>query len=243
LEQYTLLAVLLLLLAAHLVAAGRFAWAGLLLAPVLAKPQLAPLVLPGLWLASWRRGGWRGALALPGAAALGGALLTLPLWIGYPNWIPDFLEGFRRNPPWQQPTLFGLFQIWWGPGWAAWLVPGLLALGLLGLNMWLWHRYPPREVLPWSLALTTLASPYIWTWDFVLFLPLLYRCLMRQRSRPAKVLWAVGLLLCWGLTMGLIVWVTPVEGEISYHGHFWMPWLFLALVGGGQALEGRATAL
>lgn len=239
LGQFSLLAAALSLLAAHLAGRRRCFYAGLLIALALAKPQLALLAAPGLWLSCWRQGGRRGAILFPLAAGLGSIVLSLPLWIGYPHWIPDFLEGFRRNPPWQLPNLFSMLGTWWGA--AGWALAALVALGLSGLNLWLWYKYPPEEALPWSLALTTLASPYIWTWDFMLFLPLIWRSLAQQRSRPARVLWIAGLMLCWGLTMGLTVWVTPTEGEISYHWHFWMPWLFLALVWGGRALE-RAAA-
>lgn len=236
LGQFSLAALLLVLAATSLLLRRREMAAGLLLALSLTKPQLLLLVGPGLWLLSWRSGGRRAALCLP-AGVLGGALsFTLPLWIGYPNWVPDFWRALRDNPFWYQPTLYTNLRLCWGR--AGWILPALLSLGLFALNLRLWWRYPAREVLPWSLALTTLVSPYIWTWDFVLLLPLMLRCLQRQRGRAARLIWALGLLLCLGLT----VWIRLAllaAGDNRHHLYAWIPWWVLLLVLAGQAAEVR----
>jgi len=230
--QFGLLAAFLLLVAARFVAKQRYLLAGLLAAVGLSKPQLALLALPGLWLASARLGKRRGGLILPAGTFLGLALSTLPLWIIYPNWIPDFLRALERNLPWLQPTLFTVLPMWLGPAGLA--IAILVALGAFGLNLWLWWKYPPEEVLPWSLGLTAVAAPYIWTWDFVLFLPLICRSLLQQRTWIARVTWAVGYALCWGLILGLRAFT-----DDSDCWHFWMPWFFFLLVLAGHTLESR----
>lgn len=231
LGQYGLLVVVLAVVAAGLVAQGRYALAGLALAPALGKPQLLLLALPGLWLAAWRGGKWRGLLSFP-AAALGGALLlTAPLWIAYPRWLPDFLQALSANPEWFQPTLYTLLGMALGP--AGRLLAGAISLGLLGLNLGLWWRLPPEEALPWSLALTTVASPYLWTWDMVLLLPLVLRSVQRPAGRPVWPAWALGYLLCWGLLIGMYL----LTGEQNDQWHFWVPWLFMGLALLGSSLQ------
>lgn len=223
LGQYSLLVAALSVAAAGLVARGRYALAGLALAPALGKPQLLLLALPGLWLAAWRGGKWRGGALFP-AAVLGGALLlTVPLWIAYPGWFPDFWQAQQGNPSWLQPTLYTLLGMVGGP--AGRLLAGAVSLGLFGLNLGLWWRRPPEEALPWSLALTTVASPYLWTWDMVLLLPLVLRSGQRQAGRPARLLWGCGYLLCWGLLLGIHL----LTGEQNDRWHFWVPWLFIGL--------------
>jgi hypothetical protein len=235
LGQYTLLAAALLVLAARLVADQRFLLAGLVVAPALAKPQLAVLALPGLWLAAWRGGRQRGLLLFPAAVLVGTAALTVPLWIAHPNWFPDFLRTLQANPSWLQPTLFTVLRGLLGPA-GTWLA-GLVALGALAVNLWLWWKYPAQEVVPWSLALTTLATPYLWTWDVVLMLPLLIRSVQRQRALAARALWGGGVAVLWGalLTIRLLT-------DESDHRHWWVPWFLFLLVGIGYLLQRRASA-
>lgn len=220
--QFDLMAVFLLLLCAHLVDRQRYLPAGLLMALALSKPQLAVLALPGLAVACVRQGRARGIVLFAAGTVLGSALLTAPLWIGYPRWVGDFWRQVQDAPQWFQPSLYTIARLWWGE-WSL-FIPALISLALLALNLWLWWRYPPEEVLPWSLALTTIASPYIWTWNFVLFLPLIFRSTYRERSRPARIVWIAGYLLCWGL----VILLRLALGE-SFQWHFWMPWLLLGL--------------
>jgi hypothetical protein len=221
--QFDLLAVLLMLISARLLSQGRYFLAGLPLALVLGKPQLGLLALPGLAIAAYRGGRWRGLGLLVGAAAGLAALLTLPLWIGYPGWVPDFLGQVLHAPAWYHSSLFTMVELWWGPGWK--LLPGIVSLALAGLALfWSW-KYPLEEVLPWSLALTTVVSPYIWTWNFTLFLPLLARALYRQ-PRPA-VRWAAvaAVALSWGPMLVLRQVV-----DYGFHWHFWLPWYYLLVI-------------
>lgn len=234
LGQYGLLSTWLLLLAAGLLGRGRPFLAGLILTPALAKPQLALLAVPALWVAAVRRWKARGAVLLPAGALLGSGLLTLPLWLAYPTWTADFLLALHQNPEWFQPTLFGVLPLWLGP--AGWVLAGAVALAALALGLWLSWTYPPEESLPWSLGLTTVASPYLWTWDMVLLLPLSLRAVARQRCRLARWLWTLGPIVCWGLILG-----QRMLTDGSDHWHFWVPWFFLGLILAGQALAARAS--
>lgn len=230
--QFDLLAVLFLLVSAHWVARGRYFLAGLPVALALSKPQLALLAFPGLLVACARRGKLPGGALFLVGTLLASVLLTVPLWIGYPTWTGDFWRQLREAPQWFHPSLYTLFALWWGK--RSLVVPALISLALLALNLWLWWRYPPEEVMPWSLALTTVASPYIWTWNFVLFLPLIFRSAYREQSRPARFIWVAGYLLCWGL----LILLRPALGE-SFQWHFWIPWLLFGLVFAAHRAEDR----
>jgi hypothetical protein len=236
LGQLSLLAVLLLLVGTRLLTERRYIWAGLAVVLVLSKPQLAVLALPGMWAAALRGGGKRAGYLFPVAVLLGTAVTTIPLWIGYPAWVPDCVRVILENPDWFQPTLYTVIGQAWGKGWM--ILPALLSFALFVLNLWLWWRDPPEEVLPWSLALTTIASPYIWTWDFVLLLPLMLRCWYRQRSWTARAIWGAGLSLCFGLMtwirMGLLE-----TGDRRHHVYAWVPWLILGLALITQRVQGR----
>ncbi len=239
LGQFDLLIVVLFLLAARLVDRERYLLAGALVAVTLSKPQLAILAVPGLALAGLRRGKVKGVLLLGGAALTVSVLLAVPLWIGYPRWFADFYVAQQHNPSWLQPTLYTLAEVLGGKPWQ--VVPALMGLGFLGVNLWLWWRYPAEEAMPWSLALTTLASPYIWTWDFTLLLPLILVTINRQRSWRAGLAWTAGWLACWGLVGWIYTLTRGAEGVASTQWHFWIPWLALLLVLGTHAVESRVV--
>ncbi len=239
LGQFDLLVIVLFLLAARLVDQERYLLAGALVAVTLSKPQLAVLVVLGLALAGLRRGKGKGLLLLGGAVVLVSALLTVPLWIGYPGWTADFIRAQLHNPSWLQPTLYTLAEALGGEPWR--IAPAVLGLGIFGVNLWLWWRYPAEEAVPWSLALTTLASPYIWTWDFTLLLPLILVTVYRQRSRLAGLAWTVGWMVCWGLVGWIYTMTRGAEGIASTQWHFWIPWLALLLIFGTHAIEFRAV--
>jgi uncharacterized membrane protein len=230
LGQVVFLCILLLLAAGTAVERDRFVLAGLCFVPI-AKPQIGLLVVPGLVLVAYRAGGFKGALKLVGTAALVDAVCTLPLWIGYPNWVETFVRNYRTNPDFLQPSLHTWLRLWLGES-AGWVGFGLFVMVLLWINLRLWWRYPVSEALPWSLALTGLASPYVWTYDFVLFLPLVLQTLTRQRQRSSRLVWVLGFSLLWALTVGV-----RLVTDMSFHWHAWMPWFFFALVAGSHWAE------
>ena len=98
LGQFTVLATLALLLATHLITVPNYVMAGFLVAVALSKPQLAVLVVPGLFLAVGRLFRVRGLLSFAGTLALWSVLLTLPLWIAHAQWANDFLSAQGQNP-------------------------------------------------------------------------------------------------------------------------------------------------
>ena len=41
-------------------------------------------------------------------------VLCVPLFVAYPNWIPDAIVSMRSNPPWSYPSLYILFERYYG---------------------------------------------------------------------------------------------------------------------------------
>ena len=146
--QYSLLFVLLMLLVVFEPRARP--WIPLLLAVGLAKPQLGVLIYPGLLASEIRRAGVRSAARL--VLSTGGvlALLTLPLFIGYPGWVSQFItvEAANMAKQWALPTLFVNLGLWLGrPGQAIWAALFLAGLAVT-LRLWL----SAIRVRPWCGA-------------------------------------------------------------------------------------------
>ncbi|MCU0511394.1 MAG: glycosyltransferase 87 family protein, partial [Anaerolineae bacterium] len=196
LGQYSLVAVLLCLLAAEGLRRGlALPWLALLLALAAGKPQLVLLVLPGLLAALHQRGGGRSAGYFALWLALWCALLTLPLWLAFPGWLEGFLWAQGRNAVWLQPSL--LFWLRAMAGTAGSLLWALLALAALAVTVRRWRRIPPDAAMRQTLALTVIITPYVWSWDFVLLLPLLIRALFGVQTRAARLVWAAGYAALW----------------------------------------------
>jgi hypothetical protein len=192
------------------------------LAITLAKPQLIVLVLPGLLF--WRNNVKRRRMSLAVGVLLAAAALTLPLFIGYSDWVADFRAAQDANPNWAQPSsLFTLRTAWGAAGIAVWAI---MASGAFFLNLRLWSRFEPSIAAMWSLALTPLVVPYIWSWDFVVILPLISHALFRAGSRSSRTILISGYIFC-------SAWIiqTLLNGETpSNHIYWWIPWFLLGLV-------------
>jgi hypothetical protein len=223
LGQFSLLAVLLYLLSLKLVQQRRIGWAALPVALALAKPQLGILAVMGLIILVYRRDKMRGLGRF--FLAVGGwcLLLVLPLVLLYPGWLPDFLLALGRNPAWLQPSLFSVLPNWLG--WWGWLIWGVLLLVMVGINGRIWWRRPGLVAMCWSLALTPLVSPYIWSWDFVLLLPLFVWGIFHWRRRATRGLLLVIYLVNWALMLWIIL---GTDG--SDHRFWWGSWLLVAVM-------------
>ncbi|NJL34806.1 MAG: hypothetical protein HC893_14345 [Chloroflexaceae bacterium] len=170
LGQFTLFMTLLMLLLARHLTNHTVLMPALMLVLMLTKPQLSILVLPGFCLAYYRLHGMRQTVSLLGTAAGWGLLLCVPLFLAAAKWPQDFIHQLQNNPDWKQPSTFDMMRIQFGQtGIALW---GLIALIGFGLNLRWWWQLPAHDAVLWSLALTPLITPYIWSWDFVLLLPL-----------------------------------------------------------------------
>jgi hypothetical protein len=235
LGQFTILATFLLLLAARFVAAPRYLLVGFLVVVSLAKPQLSVLVVPGLFIVYGRDHGLGGILSFTGALVLWIMLLTLPLWVAHPLWLSDFVAAQGQNPKWAHPSFFALLPVLWGTiGLVLW---GISALGIFVVNVQLWLKRPPQNAVIWSLALTPLVTPYIWSWDFVILLPLIVYAIARVECTTSRIVVGLGYLMSWGL----MVWIR-ICTDHSDERYWWVPWLTVAFVGVGCLMDARASA-
>lgn len=231
--QFTLLAVLLMLLATRLATRERYGLAAFSLALALTKPQLGILVVPGLLFYTIRHRGVKKCLWFVGLLVFSIILLTLPLFVFYPNWLPGLLAALNRNPTWVHPSLFSLFQLWLGHnGVWLWL---LLFIILSIVNLRIWQKMPPRTAVYWSLALTGISTPYVWSYDFVIQLPLFIHAIFSlEQWRAQVILWA-GYLLTWGATY----WVATNTDADNYR-YWFIPWLMLLTILAATMLEKRS---
>jgi len=197
--------------------------AGLFLALALTKPQLCFLAVPGILFGSYQRKKITGLMRLGGAAAAWVAIFCLPFFAAFPGWIPDFLAALKDNANWAQPSLFFFLANHFGsgPGLIAW---GLAAVVIFGVNLWIWKKCPPGEAVAWSLALTCLVTPYIWSWDFVLLLPCLFCLLGRPFNRLTTGILVTGF-ACGSALTWMMRWNTQVSDQIF----FWLPPFFLGV--------------
>jgi hypothetical protein len=223
LGQFSLLAILLYLLGVKLLLRRSIWLAGLPVALALAKPQLGILAVMGLTIMSYRLEKERGAAQFLLAVFGWCMLLLLPLFLLYPGWILELILSLRQNPGWLQPSLLSLLPMWLG--WIGWLIWVLLFGLAVAVNGWLWWRQPGLVTMCWSLALTPLVSPYIWSWDFVLMLPLFVWGIFHWRRWATRGLLLVTYLVNWALMLWIIL---GTDG--SDHRFWWGSWLLVAVM-------------
>lgn len=194
-----------------------------LIALTLAKPQLTIFILPGYFFAYLRENGFPRTLMLVFYSVLAVGITSLPLFFYYPQWIADFIRNQMVNPAWAHPSSLFILQATFNEiGRALWWL--LLLVGS-GVNLWLWARLPKREAAIWSLALTTLITPYVWSWDFVLLVPLFTSYLYRKMPRPSTWLLYFGFISCWGVIAYL-----KLAGLTSDELNWWVPWYLIGIV-------------
>ena len=95
----------------------------------------------------------------------------------------------------------------------------------------MWLRIDPHEAIFWSLALTPLVTPYVWSWDFVMMLPLFAKTVMAVGNKLALILLGLGYLLCWYLMFRI-----NSSDNFSNHLFWWVPWLLLATIIGARLI-------
>jgi hypothetical protein len=88
----------------------------------------------------------------------------------------------------------------------------------------LWKNNTPQIAALWTLAITVLVTPYVWSWDFVLILPLLVYVLSRVNWNGWFLL-LVGYVLIWG---GIAV----IQLSDNFHNSrfWWVPVSYIGLL-------------
>jgi hypothetical protein len=201
-----------------------------LMAIGLSKPQLAILVLPGFLTWQLKKYGVRRAIELVAYLAVCIFMLTIPLFVADKNWFTDFILALQKNPTWAQPSsLYFLRNEMSHPGVMIWI---LLAILIFAMNIWLWVSLPVRDAMYWSLALTLLITPYIWTWDFVLVLPLFISSMFKAKTKLSLGILLAGYLICWSLITSM-----KIRGQVNDALFWWVPWLLILFIVGSESIK------
>ncbi len=230
LGQYTVFATTMFLLAAYAVSNKKILLAAFLVAIALAKPQLGFLVVPGIAVACFKLYGLRKAIQYLVYLSLITLLFSLPLFLGYRNWIPDFVTALQNNPGWAQPSFLSVLQNFTRI--SAVFVWLLFALMFFLANIWLWYRLPPLDAIYWSMALTPLITPYVWSWDFVMMLPLFVRVLYELRRRRSYLVLLGGYVIMWWLMLQVVL---QTAGDDQFF--VWVSWMTILVIFAALALE------
>ncbi|MCA9903521.1 MAG: DUF2029 domain-containing protein [Anaerolineae bacterium] len=195
--------------------------AGVLCALASGKPQLLVLPILGYGFFLLRNKRWSDGLRFALAFVVTAALLTLPLWVGYPNWLEGYRQALGRNPDWLHPSLFVLLGETWGT--FGTVIAWGIAAAALGLGLWQWRQ--PRQGILWMMALNLVAVPYVWSWDFVLLMPLFVATLIATRSLALRGLMLIVYAAVWILTVHIRL--TTLADEAQF---WWMPLVLLATI-------------
>lgn len=172
LGQVDILLMVSMIAAMYAIEKNQFILGGFLFSLALTKPQHCIVVLPSVivYLLLNEKTG-RDTLKLLLATGFSVILQTVPLWLSNLSWYSDFLSNLEGNPNWVQPGIFSMLYNKFGVlGVVFWLT---LYLIILLISFQIWSKHKPQKAILWSLALTAIISPYLWSWDFVLLLPLL----------------------------------------------------------------------
>ena len=194
------------------------ALAGAVLPVVLLKPQVTFLAVAfSLWHGVRNRQ-WR-FLGAATASLMG--LLTIATVL-YPGWLASYLNniGGRSMMLWLTPTLGGILFALWPLPWIRYI--GLLLVLMVPILYSRARQYPPWLVLGLVLGAGVAVSPFGWSFDQIVLLPLILYMIDAQRRLKH---WWLG----WGLLaiylIPLMLHVIQVD-ELSY---VWVSWLTLAL--------------
>lgn len=220
--QYTILTVLAVIVGARLLQKNQNAWAGIILALALFKPQTSAVLVGVLlfWCLLHYRARWKALLSF---GICFGLMLVLPLlWL--PDWIGEWLSSsaYRRLHPGMYSGAEEFFHVFLGIDWNSVFLPGAIVAGILALGLlWLWWQLganlnQPRysQLLALTGLITLIALPqYGGANDMVLY--------------PALVLgWAYldahfnSRLLTLAFAASIIVPYIPIFGFNNFMG-FW----------------------
>jgi len=191
----------------------------ILIALALSKPHLGLLAMLGLSYYEAARCGLRTMFILWARIGVACLVLCIPLFIAYPNWIPDMLAAMGKNPPWAYPSIFVFFRkTLYGWGTLLWILTTLL---VVAFNFRLWKKLPMKTALYWSLALAPLTTPYVGSWDFVVLLPLLIFTYANADWKRKMFIW-VAYVIAWGI----MARIQMMPGSLNYY-FWWVPLWFI----------------
>jgi hypothetical protein len=219
LGQFAITITLSLMLAAYFLEKKRSWLAAGFLALALTKPQLGMIAIFGLSVFYFQRNRFWGVISFGLKTFLASLLMCLPLFMAFPAWIYDWITSMQQNNIWLQPSLFSiLIQSLGNWGAVIWMTIVIL---ILGVSYQVWINCSPLVAMMWSLGLTTIATPYLWSWDFVLLLPIwvyIFSTVDWKRKAFLLILYSIG---WYGMAL------VQVRESSDNHLFWWVPPLLL----------------
>ena len=148
--------------------------------------------------------------------------MCFPLFLAHPTWYQSFFSNIRQNPSWLHPSFFIMLVdstgVWGYLVWGCAIMAGIYA------TYHLWKKFKPVLAMEWTLGLTTIVSPYIWSWDFVLILPLWISIFSLSK-------WKVQIFLVVTYILG---WVGMAISQIVSGGNnqtfWWVPLWYMGVI-------------
>lgn len=218
LGQVSILVLFSLLLTTQHIKEGRFLLAGIIFSLSLVKPQLLVLVVPALAFHLFAIDRWQRPLV---GFAVGVVIQTAPLFVTFPRWLLSYAESLVEAPRWMNPSILTISRICVGHeglAWGSWLLIFIFALSCV---IRLWKYATPAVAMVWTLGMTLIASPYVWSWDQVLLLPLVVTTATTLSGREAVAWWAGYV----AIVVAFIV-VRLTSSNVDYL-YFWVPWVMV----------------
>lgn len=220
LGQFSVIAIVLLLLMT--VQSKRLGLLGILVAVAAAKPQLIMLPIVGFAVYIFRSEGIVGLIKWLLYSLM--ASLLLAIWLVQPGWLSDFINNLRNNALWEHPSLFIWLRLQIGDSaLVIWLIS---AIAIFIFNIQLWWKQAPKEALLWSFAFNAFLVPYVWSWDFVLLIPLFVYTIFSAKTALQQAILVIGYAVFWAIFIYLRTQTS--NNDLFY---WWVPTFFLVLIG------------
>lgn len=202
------------------------------IALVLTKPQLCFLAMPCIAYGYWKKNGLWNVMRWIFAVFFFCIIFSVPLQLLYKSWFFDFIQAQLDNPAWFHPSSYLFWVRGFGnPGLFVWL---LQACVVLYFNFLIWKNLPEKEAILWTLGLTTIISVYVWSWDFILFYPLLITGYQAFVCSTKKAIFLAFLLI--GMIRIYFFWFS---GNMLDQFNWWVPYylLFLAIFAHAEKIK------
>ena len=223
LGQFSITAMTCIILSTYFAGKGSDWLAAIFLALGLSKPQLGILAVFGLGIFFFKQGGFLQIIKFTNKILIAILFMSMPLFIAYTKWIPDWIASTQANHyAWRHPSLFFILKESLGN--TGYLIWGLIAAATLLICYQMWTNSSPQIAMYWSLGLTTIISPYIWSWDFVLLLPVLIHAFSEVGWRGKLFLFNIYLIGCLGMA------VIQLSGNNNNYRFWWVPVWFIGMI-------------
>ncbi len=162
---------------------------GFILVLLLTKPQIIIFSTPVFLFSFMKEKGVKATVNLIVWIIIWMLVSFLPFFIISNKWIFQLVNNLKENGRWLQPNLYSLFVQQLG-------ITPLLSIFVVFIGFWICIEYSTKHNIYdstiLSMAITTIFSPYIWSWDFVFLFPLLINSYKINDSKFIKSIILLG---------------------------------------------------